>query len=48
MKIELNNRSAVVASVLFVLLNILVWIKYLFSTIPIMVPLICCGRYQLA
>ncbi len=34
MKIELNNRSAVVTSTLFILLNILVWIKYLFFYNP--------------
>lgn len=34
MKIELNNRSAVVISALFILINILVWIKYLFFYNP--------------
>ena len=47
-KLELNNRSAVIISTVFILLNTAVWIKFFFSIIPIMVPLICCGRYQSA
>lgn len=34
MKIELNNRSAVIISTVFILLNIAVWIKFFFFYNP--------------